>query len=132
MSILGSLLGGSGGGGGTAAGSGAGGATSQGGNTVGPNIITVNANSPQSNPAGSAIQNAGSILAILNQGSAQNGAVNYNSGPYFQALNPLPSENPFTPASLVGPAPNTGPNLMPILLIGGFALLAFFIFRNQL
>jgi|SRR5208282_3456683 len=131
MSILGSLLGGSGGGGGGAgAGSGAGGPVSQSGQ-AGPNIITINANSPSQNPAGDAIQNAGQILALLNQGSAMNGAVNYSQGSYFQSLNPLPAEDPYQPATLVGPAPaSSGISSSTLILLAGAALILFFVLKK--
>jgi len=125
MSILG-LLGI--GGGSSGGGYGAGGATAF--NQAGAGTVTINTGIGGAN----GLQNVGSILAILNQGASQNGAVNYESGALFQSLNPTSSENPYEPATLVGPNPlSSGPSSSAILLVVlGLAVVAFFVFRKDL
>lgn len=109
MGILGALLGG-----GVGGGDGAGGATAF--DSAGAGTTTVNLNTGIGGVNG--LQNVGSILAILNQGASQNGAVNYQNTPLFQSLNPLSGSDPFQPAQLVGPNPvSSGPSITTILLL---------------
>jgi len=49
------------------------------------------------------IQNVGSILALLNQGSDVNGAVNYQNTPLFSSLEPI-GQDTTQPATAVGPS----------------------------